>query len=887
MIQLTPGGQAYKSGDYVFGDRWSFLQFPNTVAYSYPAKEKRHVNVEMGPSINFLVGAKNYTKDPDGKKEENKIEIAENDVFKRVNLSVVIEASYTWGLPRYDLSVGLKGDLGITPTLSFENSNGDKTNFKAQSLSLTLEISNSIGDLLGKDKYLDYYDPNLQIDTEILEAETTYDLVILGFRKARYFRDKSRISDNADSSKFYAEQALEWETKTRQWLGAGVNDWNDGDINSGVGPTSQRLISGFLDEINKTSQTMADSVWEVPVLIIETLTDTTGDDPRDSPPPVIYGEEIDLANLTWKGQFEASQGVWQDDYVFKDKPKKRLTIESETDNHAELDLVSNRFTAVYGTRDDIRYQIKITGTSTYSQKIPVHMRLKLIQNGEEKIIWTDPNPTAYIPLEGGLGASSDWEASRSSLEGSPVPRQFLMKEGAYQLELHLTKPNGDETGIKITTHGTCVSTHMPIIHIAPVNITDDYSLETVRKSMDAVKKIASSCETFFPYYFPIPHGGLTIRTHPMQNFANDKLGALDAFVSILPFTNTSEEVRKDRILAKMIDRYGSASRINGGRTVLYLRETELKEIYRSKDVAGFAPNAKVVFVLNTFSSTVAHELIHTMPYLFSRTRMEALCDKNYHNSADNDYAYGAEVSSYSSKVVSSESAIMSSASFPVHPTQCTFYHLTDYLQAPVDPKLYLVRGFIYKDDTLILGKLANCYEISGEQELLEGTIDLGSWGIRLLDQSGKQLAAYPFTPAFEESESEELRNLVAFNHLINRVKGTAKIELIGPQGVLSEQVISQRAPKLVITSPSRNSVVDLQDGEFSAKWEGIDDDGNELTYLVYYSPDGKAWRPVGGELTSSSVNVQVIGTPPNPQIKIIASDGMRSDEKIVKFYLSK
>ena len=181
----------------------------------------------------------------------------------------------------------------------------------------------------------------------------------------------------------------------------------------------------------------------------------------------------------------------------------------------------------------------------------------------------------------------------------------------------------------------------------------------------------------------------------------------------------------------------------------------------------------------------------------------------------------------------------------------------------------------------------NSYELEGEEELLSGVIEAGAWGIRLLDNDNAELASYPFAPAFKDSESDKLHKLVAFNHMVNRLRGTAKIQLIGPGGVLSEKSVSEKAPKLQINKPAKNSLVTLTDGYFNLEWEGSDEDKDDLTYLVYYSPDGEVWRPVGGETSNSSMKVRVIGTPPNPQVKIITSDGLRSDEVRLKFYIKK
>ena len=89
-----------------------------------------------------------------------------------------------------------------------------------------------------------------------------------------------------------------------------------------------------------------------------------------------------------------------------------------------------------------------------------------------------------------------------------------------------------------------------------------------------------------------------------------------------------------------------------------------------------------------------------------------------------------------------------------------------------------------------------------------------------------------------------------------------------------------------LVSPERNSLVKITDEKLRVEWEGSDKDGDEILYSVYYAPDGKSWRTVSYEQKETFTELDVKGKPEKPTVKIIATDGVRSDEVSFKFYIS-
>jgi hypothetical protein len=881
MLYWTQGGQGYKFDESKYGIKNNYINLANTVGGEYQLENNDQVFLETGPSFNYWAGAKSFSKFQ-GEKNTSKIELKDNENVNQAYLSWVVEGGYEFDLSRTKLKLGLRGDFGLTPIESYDNFEGGKTKLKPQNVGITVGVSNPFGDLLGEDKYGEYVGETIEIDEGLLQAENIYEMTVYAYKKARELKDKSLSTTDKDSSKYYAEQALEWIEKAEKWLKEGTEDWANGD-DGGVGPTSSALLVEYISEIRKCSQTMADSVWaEIPG-------EDDGDNPRDTPPPTQYGEEIDPPWIKHIGAFTPTQGVWQDDKTFADKKTKQLTKIEDNVYHAELDMVANRWTVVTGIREEKRYIIKMSGTSTYTKEVPVKFRLKLKQNGGERIIWTSENINGWLPIEGGPGPERPWEVSVLKVEGAPIPKSFKMEKGGYTLELELIKNNGDETGLKVQVSGLVVNTSFPVVNLVPVSIGDENTVAGLRTLKDRATSLAEECRQKLHMYYPVPSNSIEVKAHPIENLDNTKLTMFEYLEAKVRPSIFQENVRQDKVIATLTEKFSTQSQVNGGKVVVLTNENDFKLIYMfPENTSAFAASNKVVFLKgDKKASTVGHELLHTFPHLWSEDEMQQYCDKNYHNNNDEYYGAGADVWADRSKLIESETALMGPTTDDKHITQCSYWYLLGALQKGVDPELYIVRGLLFKNGDYTEGVLGNTYEIMGDEELQPTGLGDAGWGINLKNEEGNVLATYPLNPVWKATETEGEHFIVGFSHRINRVKGTKSIELVGPGGILETQKVTAARPKLKIITPAKNSAVTPENGKLKVSWEAEDRDGDTLSYLVYYSPDGISWRTIAHDIQETEIDMDIYGFPTNPQIKILATDGVRTDEKIVKFIVAR
>ncbi|MEO1385405.1 MAG: hypothetical protein AAFV78_19475, partial [Bacteroidota bacterium] len=213
-------------------------------------------------------------------------------------------------------------------------------------------------------------------------------------------------------------------------------------------------------------------------------------------------------------------------------------------------------------------------------------------------------------------------------------------------------------------------------------------------------------------------------------------------------------------------------------------------------------------------------------------------------------------------------------------------HLTQQFQQPNDPELYLVRGFLAQQEGQYYGAMSPTYEMEGDEGLVQGIIRSDGWGIVLRDANNNILASYPFEVVWQDPEEAEPRVLVPFNHRIDRLPGTANIELVGPGGVKATQKVSANAPELEILTPVDGSVVSGGNRGVSIQWKASDQDKDKLQYWVQYSLDeGKNWIPLGDEIQENTISLPPFQRAKRVQVKVYATDGVRSDMKEVAFGL--
>jgi len=179
------------------------------------------------------------------------------------------------------------------------------------------------------------------------------------------------------------------------------------------------------------------------------------------------------------GWFEPVQGVWQDDYTFKDLDGKQLdgpfvgASYPEYYYEAELDMVAGRDTLLFGIRgstdplnDPKRWVIQIAGNTTGTIPVPVHFEFFL--DGIQ--IERDPGLRTLMldaPL-GECGPVTPFEEKLDAVNGIPHSEPFKISAGDYILDAELRRGTSESTGIIVSVKGTSVEVPGLDILFAPM-----------------------------------------------------------------------------------------------------------------------------------------------------------------------------------------------------------------------------------------------------------------------------------------------------------------------------------------------------------------------------------------------------------------------------------
>jgi hypothetical protein len=94
---------------------------------------------------------------------------------------------------------------------------------------------------------------------------------------------------------------------------------------------------------------------------------------------------------------------------------------------------------------------------------------------------------------------------------------------------------------------------------------------------------------------------------------------------------------------------------------------------------------------DSYASTVAHELIHSLPYLWSDDQMIKEFKKSWHNSADKKDGNGLQIMRCRERRAHVP-AVMGGQEYAPWITQASYYHLIDQFLKSPDPAQVLVKG---------------------------------------------------------------------------------------------------------------------------------------------------------------------------------------------------
>jgi hypothetical protein len=676
-----------------------------------------------------------------------------------------------------------------------------------------------------------------------------------------------------------------------------------------------------------------------------TPTPTPTPSPTDTPPdevpptPTPPDERTCPVEAT-EGSFEPSQGVWQDDYDFEDRPTKRLSG-GPTRYRAELDMVQDRATLLFGVRgfsepefDSVRDRIVIKGQATGTRSAPVGMRFTLTDGvGTRGIHTTDA--LARIPLVGPCGPPQPFEVRLDARFGVPPPGDgafYFRNAGEYLLEAELVRFDGTPGGVPVRgtvveVRGNVVKTRGPTTMIVPIALSPPSGQDIVALRRRAAE-LAARASAVIPDYFPLAPGGITVRAGPFQELEVD-VTWFGWVKSALTPTITDENYREDALREYLTMQMGTGGFLSGAeRVVALLRAADFPLVEPDPDeTAAVTTSTKFIVIPlpenlltnprsrvadSTLAELLAHELAHTMPFDWSSAAMTALCGLDYHNPTlprrpgPDDLARvtrlrqvangqritvdGAVIDDFAGRRMArmeSRPSLMSGGDQLRRAwiDQCTYRNLVEQLVSPPDPALILVRGRLAREGGRVVGQLLPGYQLMGVPDLAAGAG--GDWAIVLRRADGGELARFPFAPQWTTSaEHGRERNVLGLAYRVPDLPGTASIDLVGPGGARMDTLrVSANAPTVSITSPADgSSLVALRDGIVEVRWVGADQDGDALLYTALYSPDGgETWTDMAVDRTETVFRARVERPGDDHRVRVIVTDGTRTSEAVVGF----
>jgi hypothetical protein len=632
------------------------------------------------------------------------------------------------------------------------------------------------------------------------------------------------------------------------------------------------------------------------------------DDPGDVPPSPIYGEEI-CPSGNVRGQFEPTEAVWQDDPTFVDKPGKRIVRLSPVLWRAELPMVTNRRTLLFGIErapgaEPRRHEIFIAGESS-GTPVPVKFRFTLKQPGRTEVIH-ETGILDKIPIGGPCsGPVQAFEVSLDVPEGVPFPpdNAFRFNDGEYLLEAELVRENGSGTGLKVGVLGESVRTHAPALAFRAVGILgSSFEPDRMTRLEQRTVELAEKSARVLPDFLPVASEPLDTKVFPTSDRRdllerhNPRPGRKPRLAEIVERLGAQqlESYLNDAILADFL-REMEVGGLMGGydRVIVLTASGDFRLLYGGQlqvedlKVGGFAGTQKVVVVPGEPEpnvSTVAHEVIHTFPFPFAEKEMLAECDRDYHNKED-PIAHGHQLThetSVSSVPRDGSLAIMGPVETDPWITQCTYRHVLEYLRrgAP-DPRVLLVQGFVGREGERTAGLFLPFYDLDGVEDLPSG--GTGNWAIVLRGEGGDILSRHAWEPAWRIPHVPRERRIVSFAFRVLRPEGLARVDLEGPDGIADSVLLSSTDPVVSIVSPADGAVVAVEGESVHVEWRGSDPDGDALFYTVLYSSDsGERWIDAAVETEESSLRVPIDMEAPADAHRVLvrATDGGRSADAV-------
>ena len=220
-------------------------------------------------------------------------------------------------------------------------------------------------------------------------------------------------------------------------------------------------------------------------------------------------------------------------------------------------------------------------------------------------------------------------------------------------------------------------------------------------------------------------------------------------------------------------------------------------------------------------------------------------------------------------------------SFFAHPNASAISGDSQAKQAtPARQTFLYVAGDVSADDGHVT--LAPFEMIDDDKDLT--TRPLGkTYSLRLEDAEGKVLAESPFdvSPMNSTPQKGMKHALVRprpFNLYVPWNPATARIVILKDMKELAQRVVSPHAPKISdLTLAAGKSMT----GKQNLSWKAIDEDGDKLTFSVWYSRDaGREWIPIAANLNVAALTIDFDQLPGAQEalLRVLASDGVNTSQ---------